>query len=157
MLKMEIYQINNYHFPFSNCKDCNLYMFCVSPRLLSGTSNGHGGCSSSPFQPSTSTTMCPSGRGQRCFSIMVWSQPSTSSFALLMHLLVTMAHCGIGNKPSENATVWPGSYQPTCLYTHLILILLLVILQPTLLAFVVNIEHLSSENNHLGRSIHLFS
>lgn len=70
VFKTEIYLINNYCFPFSNCKDCNLYMFCVFPWLFFGTSNEHGKCSWSLFQPSVFITMCTSGRGQGCFSVM---------------------------------------------------------------------------------------
>lgn len=158
---MEIYQIKNYCFPFSTL-DNAIYTFCVSPWLFFGTSNRYGRSSWSLFQPSASTTMCTSGRGQRCFSIMRHDHgsdhipsPALLQFCCICSLVWHTVKLALSQQ-AENDTVWTGSYLPTSLYTHLILILLSVILQPTLSALVVNIEHLASENNHLGCSVHLF-
>lgn len=127
-----------------NCRVCNLYVFCASPWLLFGTSNGHGRCSWSPFQPSASTTMCTSGRGQRCFSVMQHGRggdhipsPPLLHFCCICSSVWHTVKLALIHQ-TENDTVWTGSYLSTSLYTHLILILQSVILQATLLAFVVN-------------------
>lgn len=92
---------------------------------------------------------------------VTWSwwclHPLTFSFTLLLHLLIVWHTVKLAwNHQTKNDAVQTGNFLPMDLYTHLILT---AVGDPTANSsgIVVNIEHLTSQNNHLCCSIDLFS